>query len=96
MYFWKGGLKLDFSKSKIYHYNSEFKDSFYKKDWGVSHSCFLYEPFGYGIFEILDYGKLPILHETWCKDFDYPYKFHSKMISLIFITRYVKHHIKLN
>ena len=52
MYFWKGGLKLDFSKSKIYHYNSEFKDSFYKKDWGVSHSCFLYEPFGYGIFEV--------------------------------------------
>ena len=74
MYFWKGGQKLDLSKSKIYHYNSEFKDTFYKKDWGVSHSCFLYEPFGYGIFEAVDYGKLPILHETWCKDFDYPYR----------------------
>ena len=51
MWYWKGWMKLDLSKSKIYHYNSDFKDEFYKKDWGVSHSCFTNEPFGYGIFE---------------------------------------------
>ena len=74
LYYWKEGQKIDFSKSKIYHYNSEFKDSFYKKDWGISHSCFTSEPFGYGIFEAVDYGKLPILHSTWCSEFEYPYR----------------------
>ena len=34
MWYWKGWMKLDLSKSKIYHYNSDFKDEFYKKDWG--------------------------------------------------------------
>jgi hypothetical protein len=47
-------------------------------DWGISHSCFNNEPFGYGIFEAVDYGKLPILHSTWCKDFEYPYRASSK------------------
>jgi len=78
MWYWKGWMKLDLSKSKIYHYNSDFKDEFYKKDWGVSHSCFTNEPFGYGIFEAIDYGKLPILFTNWCKDFDYPYRASSK------------------
>ena len=74
MWYWKTGQKIDFIKSKIYHYHSEFKDEFYKKDWGISHSCFINEPFGYGIFEAVDYGKLPILYENWCKDFEYPYR----------------------
>ena len=26
----------------------------------------------------VDRGKLPILHSTWCKDFDYPYRVSSK------------------
>jgi hypothetical protein len=63
---------------KIYHYTSKFKDIFYNMDWGISHSCFNNEPFGYGIFEVVDYGKLPILHKTWCKDFEYPYRASSK------------------
>ena len=33
MWYWKSWMKLDLSKSKIYHYNSEFKDEFYNKDW---------------------------------------------------------------
>ena len=40
-------------KSKVYHYKSEFKDTFYNMDWGISHSCFNDEPFGYGIFGAL-------------------------------------------
>jgi hypothetical protein len=47
-------------------------------DWGISHSCFTYEPFGYSIFEAIDYGKLPILHSSWCKKFKYPYRASSK------------------
>ena len=75
---WKKGMKMDTSKMKIYHYKPEFKDIFYNMDWGLSHSCFTYEPFGYSIFEAVDYGKLPILHSTWCKDFKYPYRASSK------------------
>ncbi len=75
---WKNGVKIDLSKSKIYHYNSEFKDKFYNMDWGISHSAFTSEPFGYSIFEAVDGGKLPIIHTNWCKDFDYPYRASSK------------------
>ena len=75
---WKHGSKLDTSKMKIYHYNSKHKDIFYNMDWGISHSSFTNEPFGYGIFEAVDYGKLPILHTSWCTDFEYPYRASSK------------------
>ena len=75
---WKGFGKYDYSKSKIYHYDSKFKDIFYNMDWGISHSAFTSEPFGYSIFEAVDRGKLPILHSTWCKDFKYPYRVSSK------------------
>jgi len=75
---WKQGTKIDTSKSKIYHYNSKFKDTFYNMDWGISHSCFTSEPFGYSIFEAVDYGKLPILHTSWCKELEYPYRASSK------------------
>ena len=75
---WKGFGKYDYSKSKIYHYDSKFKDVFYKMDWGISHSAFSSEPFGYSIFEAVDKGKLPILHSTWCKDLEYPYRASSK------------------
>ena len=75
---WKGFGKYDYSKSKIYHYDSKFKDTFYNMDWGISHSAFSSEPFGYSIFEAIDRGKLPIIHSTWCEDFEYPYRVSSK------------------
>ena len=75
---WKGFGKYDYSKSKIYHYNSKFKDIFYNMDWGISHSSFTSEPFGYSIFEAVDRGKLPILHKSWCKELEYPYRASSK------------------
>jgi len=75
---WKGFGKYDYSKSKIYHYDSKFKDTFYKMDWGISHSAFTSEPFGYSIFEAVDRGKLPILHSRWCEDLEYPYRVSSK------------------
>ena len=61
---WKQGTKLDTSKSKVYHYKTEFKEKFYNMDWGISHACFSSEPLRYGIFESVDYGKLPILDST--------------------------------
>ena len=77
-FIWKASVKIDTSKMKIYHYNSKHKDIFYNMDWGISHSSFTHEPFGYSIFEAVDRGKLPILHSTWCKDFEYPYRASSK------------------
>jgi hypothetical protein len=70
----KQGFNMDTSKSKIYHYKPEFSENFYDMSWGISHSCFTYEPFGYSIFQAVDWGKLPILHTSWCKDLDYPYR----------------------
>jgi hypothetical protein len=75
---WKNGVKIDLSKSKMYHYNSEFKDKFYDMDWGISHSAFTAEPFGYSIFEAVDRGKLPIIHIDWCPNLEYPYRVSSK------------------
>lgn len=75
---WKNRVKIDVSKSKVYNYDSDFKDLFYGMDWGISHSAFVSEPFGYSIFESVDYGKLPILHGTWCPDLEYPYRASSK------------------
>jgi hypothetical protein len=53
-------------------------DWFYRLDWGISHSCFNYEPFGYSIFQSVDYGKLPILSKDWMKEWDYPYRAETK------------------
>jgi hypothetical protein len=66
-----------FLKSKIYRFNYKNKNKFYDMNWGISHSCFEYEPFGYGIFEAVDWGKLPILHEKWHVPLDYKYKANS-------------------
>ena len=63
-----------FEKSKVYKFDHKYKERFYGLDWGVSHSCFDHEPFGYGIFEAVDFGKLPIVHENWCVPLDYKHK----------------------
>jgi hypothetical protein len=63
-----------FLKSKIYTFNYKNKNKFYDLNWGISHSCFENEPFGYGIFEAIDWGKLPIIHKDWCGGLDYKYK----------------------
>jgi hypothetical protein len=75
---WKQFQRLDLKNVKIYHYDSSYKDKFYNMDWGISHSAFSYEPFGYGIFEAVDMGKLPIIHKSWCNELEYPYRASSK------------------
>jgi len=67
-----------FLKSKIYRFNYKNKNKFYNMNWGVSHSCFEYEPFGYGIFEAVDWGKLPIIHTNWYEGLDYKYTAFNK------------------
>ena len=76
--YYKQKYGFKFEKSKIYKFDFKFKERFYNLDWGISHSCFDYEPFGYGIFEAVDYGKLPILNENWHVPLDYKYKAKDK------------------
>ena len=75
---WKNGAKVDMSKSRVFHYDSKFSDKFWNMDWGISHSSFTSEPFGYSIFQSVDMGKLPIINGTWCKDLEYPYRASTK------------------
>ena len=70
--FWKKWNNLASSKWKVYGFNYEFHDKFMGKDWGISHSAHIYEPFGYSIFQAVDYGKVPILAEDWLPQYKYP------------------------
>lgn len=72
--YYKKKYGYKFEKSKVYKFDFKYKERFYRLDWGISHSCFEYEPFGYGIFEAVDWGKLPILHEKWHVPLNYKYK----------------------
>ena len=64
-YDWKNitqNSNFDFSKCKFFQWDTKIHNLFMKKDWFISHSCHTKEPFGYSIFQSVDYGKLPILH----------------------------------
>ena len=69
---WRETLDLKFSKSRLYQYRWERLESFLQRsDWGISHSAHIYEPFGYSIFQAVDYGKMPILSEDWLHEIYY-------------------------
>ena len=75
---WRKESSLDFSKLKKIQYESQFSEKYYQMDWGISHSAFSSEPFGYSIFQSLDYGKLPILDKDWCSDIEYKFRAGNK------------------
>jgi len=77
-YYWRDKEGVDTSKHRIYNYKPEYSDRFWNMDWGISHSAYQAEPFGYSIFQSVDMGKLPILHKLWVKDLDYPYRASNK------------------
>ena len=79
-YDWKNitqNSNFDFSKCKFFQWDTKIHNLFMKKDWFISHSCHTKEPFGYSIFQSVDYGKLPILHSDW-GDVDYKYRASNK------------------
>ena len=55
-------------KYKFYQWDINIREPFMKLNWGISHSCHTNEPFGYSIFQAVDWGKLPIIHEDWGKE----------------------------
>tara|TARA_B100001996_G_scaffold375900_1_gene356444 strand:- start:572 stop:1570 length:999 start_codon:yes stop_codon:yes gene_type:complete len=79
-YDWKNiteNSNFNFSKCKFFRWDTKIHDMFMKKDWFISHSCHTKEPFGYSIFQSIDYGKLPIIHSDW-GDVDYKYRASNK------------------
>ncbi len=75
---WEENVGAVFDKTKVYKFKYDNLDRFYNLDWGISHSCFVDEPFGYSIFQAVDYGKIPIISKDWCEEYDYPYRANNK------------------
>ena len=72
---WKTRAGFKFEKTRLYQFQYKNLHRFFNRDdWGISHSCFLNEPFGYSIFQSLDYGKLPILQQDWLSNYEYPFR----------------------
>lgn len=79
-YDWKNISEIslfDFSRVRYYLWNISILNSFMELSWSISHSCHTKEPFGYSIFQAVDWGKLPILHTDW-GDVEYRYRASNK------------------
>ena len=63
--------------AKIYHYYGNFKDKFMIWIGEYPFSVYIRTIWLWNIWGV-DRGKLPILHSTWCKNFEYPYRVSSK------------------
>ena len=76
---WKERAGFKFDKTRLYQFQYKNLHRFFdREDWGISHSCHLHEPFGYSIFEAVDYGKLPIIHTDWGIGLNYKYRASTK------------------
>jgi len=74
----KEGLNLDLKKVRFYPYNLENHRNFFNLDFTIFHGCYVNEPFGYSIFNAIDYGKLPILNKFWLPKVNYKYRANTK------------------
>ena len=78
MFWYKNNLKMTFLNSKVFKYSNDTINLFYKRKWGVAHVAHLMEPFGYCIFQALDFGKIPIIASDWLTEYNYPFRCHDK------------------
>ena len=74
----KNSTTYTFPNIKFYQWNPSIHNTFMNKDFGIFHGAYFKEPFGYSIFQAIDYGKLPIIHTDWAKDVDYKYRASTK------------------
>ncbi len=74
----KDSTSYSFPNIKFYQWNPDIHHTFMKKDFGIFHGAYFKEPFGYSIFQAVDYGKLPIIHTDWAKAVDYKYRASTK------------------
>jgi len=68
------GLK----KVQLFQWSPDIHHYFMLKNWGIFHGAYFKEPFGYSIFQAVDYGKLPILNKDWAVEVDYKYRASTK------------------
>ena len=66
------------NKIQLFNWSPDIYHSFMTKNWGIFHGAYFKEPFGYSIFQAVDYGKLPIIHTDWAKEVDYKYRVSTK------------------
>ena len=76
---WRENLNYNFTKTKLFQFQYKNLKKFLRRDdWGISHSAHIHEPFGYSIFQAVDYGKIPILSEDWLHEIEYPFRASTK------------------
>jgi len=71
---WRRNIGTDTSRWKVFTFKYDNLERFYLRDWGISHSAHIVEPFGYSIFQAIDFGKVPILAGDWLTEYDYPFR----------------------
>ena len=74
---WETNYKneISFNNVSVEPYTREKVEKFYESsEWGIFHGAYVNEPFGYSIFQSIDYGKIPIISKDWCKDMEYPFR----------------------
>ena len=76
---WRENLNYNFTKTKLFQFQYKNLKKFLRRDdWGISHSAHIHEPFGYSIFQAVDYGKIPIISEDWLHEIEYPFRASTK------------------
>jgi hypothetical protein len=69
----------NFKKCKFYEFDMNIhRNWFVDKSWQIFHGAYKNEPFGYSIFDAVNYGKLPILHKDWGIECNYDYRVETK------------------
>jgi len=74
----KSVTRFTFNNIDVYQWNYNIHKAFFTKNWGIFHGAYFKEPFGYSIFQAVDYGKLPIINKDWAPEVDYKYRASSK------------------
>ena len=74
----KSVTRFTFNTTDVYEWSPGIHKAFMTKNWGIFHGAYFKEPFGYSIFEAVDYGKLPIINTDWAPEVDYKYRASTK------------------
>lgn len=61
-------------KVDLYQWKPEIHHNFMLKNFGIFHGAYFKEPFGYSIFQAIDYGKIPIINKDWAIEVEYDYR----------------------
>jgi len=61
-------------KINLFQWDPTIHHQFMLKNWGIFHGAYFKEPFGYSIFQAVDYGKVPIINKDWAVEVEYDYR----------------------